>query len=73
MKQVIIVLTWRKGKKTKIVMHSYTESEGLEDQGQPWLHSEFKATLSYRTGHEISCKNKNKKPNKGAKRMPGRG
>lgn len=74
MRQVIIVPTLGKGKKQNRVMHSYTCPEKQKDQtdvqGQTWLHSELKATLSYRTLHEISSQNKNK-TNEGPESIPG--
>lgn len=52
MRQVIIVPTLGKGKKQNRVMHSYTcpwkQKDQTGIQGQTWLHSELKATLSYR-------------------------
>lgn len=47
-----------------------TEAEETEAQGQTWLHSEFKAILSYTTLHEISVQNRSK-TNEGAGCIPG--
>lgn len=61
MRQVIIVPTLRKGKKkSHAQLHIPIEAEEAEAKGQTWLHSEFKAFLSYVTLHESSPQNKGK-------------